>query len=108
VPPIALTDQQFAQVMTTSYTIPRQLRANYLRRAGLLRDRDFGDGKTCQSDNHFGATGPSSAGVSRPVVSIRLRGASCSDSITLRRSHASTTLRRHSTTLRRRFNVCNS
>jgi hypothetical protein len=43
-PPIALTDQQFAQVMTTSYTIPRPLRGMYLSRvADLLRGRDYGD-----------------------------------------------------------------
>ena len=30
--PLALTNQQFGQLMSTSYTIPRPLRGNYLRR----------------------------------------------------------------------------
>jgi hypothetical protein len=39
-PPIALTDQQFTQLMTTSYTIPCLLRGMYLTRvAELLRGR---------------------------------------------------------------------
>ena len=44
-PPIALTDEQYAQLMSTSYAIPRRLRPIYLERvAALLRRRDFGDG----------------------------------------------------------------
>jgi hypothetical protein len=43
--PLALSDAHYVQVMTTSYTIPRQLRPFYLRRlADLLRGRDYGDG----------------------------------------------------------------
>jgi hypothetical protein len=38
--PLALSDAQYVQVMTTSYTIPRQLRPISLRRlADLLRGR---------------------------------------------------------------------
>jgi hypothetical protein len=45
VPPIALSDSQLAQIMTTGRQIPRRLRPNYLRAiAERLRGRDFDDG----------------------------------------------------------------